>query len=120
MYVFLLLPVFSLVLFSFQDGSVPAPPFHGPTLRWYQIALSNKRLTDVFQNSILVAIASSVVVTLLGFTAAYAIARYDLKFKKTSQFLLMAPLSVSTLIIGLGLLIMLNAARVPKSLVNKI
>jgi spermidine/putrescine transport system permease protein len=24
-----------LVLFSFQDGRLPIPPFDGPSLRWY-------------------------------------------------------------------------------------
>ena len=32
---FIYLPVVILVLFSFQKGDLPVPPFDGPGLRWY-------------------------------------------------------------------------------------
>ena len=32
---FIYLPVGVLVLFSFQDGTLPVPPFNGPSVRWY-------------------------------------------------------------------------------------
>ncbi|MFT5069910.1 MAG: spermidine/putrescine transport system permease protein, partial [Candidatus Paceibacteria bacterium] len=33
---FIYLPVVVLVLFSFQDGPLPVPPFNGPSLHWYE------------------------------------------------------------------------------------
>ena len=44
--VFIFLPVVLLVQFSFQDGLVPVPPFKGFSLRWYEKALENRRLTE--------------------------------------------------------------------------
>jgi spermidine/putrescine transport system permease protein len=35
-YGFIFLPVVVLVLFSFQEGRLPIPPFDGPSLRWYE------------------------------------------------------------------------------------
>ena len=45
-YVFIFLPVVVLVLFSFQSGKLPMPPFNSPSLRWYQAAFADGRLVD--------------------------------------------------------------------------
>ena len=113
---FIYLPVFVLVLFSFQDGLLPVFPFNGPSLRWYEKLLSNDRLLESLYNSVLVAVLSSIVTTILGFLAAYGLSRHRPRFAGGIRFLLMAPLTVSYLIIGIGLLITLNLIGVPKSL----
>ena len=35
-YVFIFLPVAVLVLFSCPDGTLPVPPHHGVSQRWYE------------------------------------------------------------------------------------
>ena len=117
-YVFMYLPVVVLVVFSFQDGTLPAPPFRGVSLRWYEAVFENARLIGALRNSVLVAILSALVATTLGFLGGYGLARYRVRFSAAVQWLLMAPLSVSYLIIGMGLLITFNAVGVPKSLVT--
>ena len=69
-------------------------------------------------NSVLVALVSSAVSLLLGFLAAYALARFRLPGSRFLQGLLTAPLTVSYLIIAMGLLITFNAIGVPKSLLT--
>ena len=54
-FVFIYLPVGTLVLFSFQDGRLPVPPFNGPSLRWYSDVLGDARLTGALVNSVGVA-----------------------------------------------------------------
>ena len=49
---FIYLPVVILVLFSFQDGDLPVPPFEGPSLRWYRELFDNERLLDSLFNLI--------------------------------------------------------------------
>jgi len=73
-YAFIFLPVAVLVLFSFQDGRLPIPPFNGVTLKWYGEATAFQRI------------------------------------------LLTAPLTVSYLIIALGLLVLFNWLGVRLSL----
>jgi len=68
---FIYLPVCVLVLFSFQDGGLPVPPFDGPSLKWYREVLSDRDVTDALIHSLLVAIGSSAVAVILGFLAAY-------------------------------------------------
>lgn len=115
-YGFIFLPVAVLVLFSFQGGRFPIPPFNGPSLKWYEAVLTDGKLTDALINSLMVALISSAVACLLGFLSAYGLARYRLPAAGLQRALITAPLTVSYLIIGLGLLIVFNTFGVSRSL----
>lgn len=117
LYGFIFLPVVVLVLYSFQGTSLPVPPFEGPSLRWYRAVLEDGRLMDALGNSIGVALVSSLVAVTLAFLAAYALARHRLPGSQALRFVVMAPLMVSYLIIGMGLLVTFTAVGFPKSLV---
>lgn len=116
LYAFIFLPVAVLVLFSFQDGRLPVPPFKGPTLRWYAEVLGDRDLMAALLNSLAVATASSGLALLLGFLAAHALARHTLPGSAILRGLIIAPMTVSTLIIGLGLLTVFNRLGLPPSL----
>lgn len=113
---FIYLPIGALVLFSFQDGSLPVPPFNGPSLRWYGDILADDDLTGALGNSLLVGLGSSFLAVVLGFLAAYGLARHVLPGSAFVRGLLIAPLTVSYLIVGLGLLIVLTRAGLGLSL----
>lgn len=115
---FIYLPVGTLVLFSFQDSTLPVPPFNGPSLQWYTEVLADDDITAALLNSLIVAIGSSAVAVLLGFLAAYGLARHVLPGSALMRVLLIAPLTVSYLIVGLGLLIVLNRTGVGLSLIT--
>ncbi|WP_026618693.1 spermidine/putrescine transport system permease protein [Ensifer sp. WSM1721] len=117
-YAFIFLPVLVLVLFSFQDGRLPVPPFNGFSTQWYEAVFADRKLMAALGNSLLVALASSIVACLLGFLAAYGLARYRLPASALQRGLLIAPMTVSYLIIALGLLAVLNALNVPLSLMT--
>jgi spermidine/putrescine transport system permease protein len=113
---FIFLPVATLVLFSLQATSFPIPPFTGPSLRWYEAVLSDSRLTAALINSLLVASLSSLAAVVLGFLSAWGFARFVLPGAALLRGLITLPLTVSYLIIGMGLLILFNAISMPKSL----
>jgi spermidine/putrescine transport system permease protein len=117
-YLFIFLPVAVLVLFSFQGSTLPIPPFDGPSLRWYLRIFADARLMDALGNAVLVALLSSLVATVLGFLAAYGLARHRVPLAGVVRGVLTAPLTVSYLIIAMGLLITFNAVGVPKSLLT--
>ncbi|MCA1367951.1 ABC transporter permease [Bradyrhizobium sp. BRP14] len=117
-YAFIFLPVAVLVLFSFQDGRLPVPPFNGFSTQWYEAVFADRKLMAALGNSLLVALASSIVACLLGFLAAYGLARYRLPASALQRGLLIAPMTVSYLIIALGLLAVLNALNVSLSLMT--
>jgi len=115
-YVFIFLPVAVLVLFSFHDGRVPVPPFEGPTLDWYKEVLADDRLVEAMLHSVAVAAMAGLLSTVLGFLAAYGLARYKVPWTGALRWLIVMPLTVSYLIVGMGLLITLNSVGVGRSL----
>ncbi|MEM0936950.1 MAG: ABC transporter permease [Pseudomonadota bacterium] len=115
---FIYLPVGTLVLFSFQDSTLPVPPFDGPSLRWYREVLADDDVTGALLHSLAVAIGASAIAVLLGFLAANGLARHALPGSALIRILLIAPLMVSYLIVGLGLLIVLTRMGLGLSLVT--
>ena len=109
-FAFIFLPVVVLVLFSFQAGRLPVPPFDGPSLKWYAEVLANRGLMEALRNSLFVALISSSIALTLGFLAAQGLARVHMRG------LLIAPMTVSYLIIALGLLSMFNVIGMRPSL----
>ncbi len=115
-YGFIFLPVVVLTLFSLQSTSFPIPPFTGPSLRWYAAVLSDARLTAALFNSVFVAVLSSLAAVVLGFLSAWGFARFLLPGSALLRGLITLPLTVSYLIIGMGLLVFFNWIGLPKSL----
>ena len=115
-YAFVFLPVAVLVAFSFQDGRLPVPPFQGVTLDWYAKVLGDRDLMAALVNSALVAVVSSLTALILGFLAAHALARVRLPGSVLMRGVLIAPMTVSYLIIALGLLTLFNQTGVRLSL----
>lgn len=116
LFVFIYLPVAVLVLFSFHAGQVPVPPLEGPSLHWYTRVLGSDRVTGAAFNSVLVALLSSALSTLLATLAAWGLARHSVPGRKWIEGFLMLPLAVSYLVIGVGLLVAFAAAGIDKSL----
>ena len=115
-YTFIFLPVVVLVLFSFTSRDIPLPPFEGPSLQWYQRILGNDRMVDALVNSVVLASVSSLVATTLGFLGAYGIARYTTRWEGLMRYVIMSPITVSYLIVGMGLLVSFHVMGIPKSL----
>ena len=115
-YGFVFLPIAVLVAFSFQDGRLPVPPFKGFSLQWYDKILNDRSLMTALGHSALVALVSSGLALVMGFLAAHALARVRLPGQVVLRGLLIAPMTVSYLIIALGLLTTFNQAGVSLSL----
>lgn len=114
--IFLYLPILLLVIFSFNDSTLLAFPLKGFTTRWYASLLGARELQAAVFNSIVLGLASSLIATLLGAMAAVGIVR--LQFRGRGFFLTIAslPLVIPYVVLGVGLLILFNQARIPLSL----
>ena len=117
-YGLIFLPVIVLIVFSLQSTAFPIPPFTGPSLRWYDAVLSDTRLTSALLNSLAVAVTSSALAAALGFLSAWGFARFVLPASALMRGFITLPLTVSYLIIGMGLLVLFNLAGLPKSLIS--
>jgi spermidine/putrescine transport system permease protein len=116
LYAFIFLPVIVLVVFSFQDGRLPVPPLKGLTLKWYAEILGDRALMAALLNSLIVALISSAIALAFGFLAAVALARYRLPGSALMRGVLIAPMTVSYLIIALGLMTLWNGLGLTVSL----
>ena len=110
-YFFLYVPLFFLMLFSFnstrQDGV-----FTGFSTRWYTALLNDSRLVEGFFLSLRVAVIAGTLSTILGTFAAFVLVCYA-RFKGRSLFsgLVTAPLVMPEVIIGLSLLLLMVAVQ---------
>ncbi|MFA5122333.1 ABC transporter permease [Zavarzinia sp.] len=115
-YGFIYLPVAVLVLFSFHELKAPVPPFQGPTTAWYEALFADPKLMDALVRSIVIAVVSGLGSTVLGFLAAFGLARFRPPLAGLWRFLLLMPLTVAPMCVGIGLLILANGLALPKSL----
>jgi spermidine/putrescine transport system permease protein len=94
----LYLPIFLLVIFSFNDSQSLRFPLSGFTLRWYKELWQANELLDSLGNSVVVGVLSSLASVVLGTMAAIAIMRFD--FPGT------LPMVIPSVVIGVALLIL--------------
>lgn len=100
---FLFLPIFVLILFSFNTSSLNIV-FEGFTLHWYKDLFQNVELLEALKNTLIVAVVSTVVSTIIGTISAYALKRYDFKGKALVNELLYIPIVIPEIVIGIALL----------------
>lgn len=114
--VFLYLPIGLLILFSFNDGTAMVFPLKGFTLKWYGELLEARELLEAVQNSLILALASSLVSTIFGTLAAIGITRFD--FPGRGLFLSTAslPLVIPYVVLAVALLLLFRSWNVNLSL----
>src|SRR5687768_13686481 len=84
-YLFLYLPLGIVVVYSFNDSRLNAE-WVGFTLSWYQALFQNEEMLAAATNSLIIALVSSLIATLLGTMAGIAIHRYNLKLLPVLTF----------------------------------
>jgi putrescine transport system permease protein len=106
-FVFLYLPIVALVLYSFNDSTVPNV-WRGFTLKWYVALGSDTQLLSALWLSVKIAFLTACMSVVLGTFAAYALVKYR-RFSGRTLFsgLVNAPLVMPEVIIGLAVLLML-------------
>ena len=101
--VFLFLPIFVLILFSFNTSQLNIT-FEGFTLKWYGELFKNTTLLLELKNTLIVAIVSTVVSTVIGTISAYGLYKYDFPLKKIVNRLLYIPVVIPEIVLGISLL----------------
>lgn len=106
-FVFLYLPIVSLVVYSFNDSAIPNQ-WRGFTLKWYRVLAGDRELIAGFWLSLKIAFATAWASIVLGTLAAFALVRYR-RFTGRTLFagMVSAPLVMPEVVIGLSLLLML-------------
>jgi spermidine/putrescine transport system permease protein len=102
-YVYLYLPIFFLVLFSFNTSRLSVY-WTGFTLNWYRDLFADKAIWDATRNTLVVAITSTVLSTIIGTAAALALHRYSFRGKGFSEATLYIPIVIPEVVMGISLL----------------
>lgn len=101
--VFLFLPIFVLILFSFNTSQLNIT-FEGFTLKWYGELFKNTTLLLALKNTLIVAIVSTVISTVIGTISAYGLYKYDFPLKGLVNRLLYIPVVIPEIVLGISLL----------------
>jgi ABC-type spermidine/putrescine transport system permease subunit II len=113
---FLYLPIAVLVLFSFNDADYVGFPFQGATTYWFGAVFDDASLVDAFWTSIRVAAASVALSVTLGTAAAVQLARTRGRLRNLSLSTIAAPLLLPPVVLGIAIIIGLNALDVQRGL----
>jgi len=111
---FLYLPIALVVLFAFNDAPFVGFPITGFTTDWFSQVLDNPDVINAFYTSLEVAGWSVLLATLLGVPAAVQLARTSGRARNLRLTALTLPLLVPPVVLGLGIIIGLNAIGVAR------
>jgi len=102
--VFLYAPIFIMALMSFNASPFYQLPFEF-SLDWYAALGENEAIKSAALRSVLIAIATTIIATILGTAASIALFRYHFVGKRILQVLLFPPIAIPWLITGTAMLI---------------
>lgn len=114
--VFMYLPMGILVIFAFNDSNNVGLPFRGFTLRWFESLFGNFSLQYALATSLQVAGIAVVIGLVLGTAAALYISRNRGAWSTASLTTLAMPLVLPPVILGIGILVVMNAIGVERGL----
>lgn len=103
---FMTFPTLVVVVASFNDTALLSFPPEGYSLRWYWNALTYPQFQRAAVNSLLVTVASAVLVLPLGTASVLALERARLRGRAVWAAILLSPLIIPGVVSGLGLLIL--------------
>jgi spermidine/putrescine transport system permease protein len=98
-YLFLYAPIIVLVILSFNSSRF-STVWQGFSWRWYELAWKDKELISSLRMSLIIALATTVIATVIGTAASLAMARYHFKFKQLAESLIYLPVIIPEIVIG--------------------
>lgn len=114
--IFLYAPIVLLPIFAFNSSKVIAFPLSGFTTAWFNQLWHDAQLGVAVKNSLIVAISTSVISTVLGIFAARASTRYTFPAKGAIMGLILLPMVLPEMILAMSLLVVLLGIGVQLSL----
>lgn len=104
-YLFLYLPIFTLIVFSFNDNKM-VTLWGGFSFRWYGVLMNDDEVISGLKLSLIIALLTATASVFFGMLAAFAMVKYRKFFGRTTFLAhINAPLVVPEVITGLSLLL---------------
>jgi len=102
---FLYVPILLLIVFSFNESKLNIQ-WEGFTFRWYYALFRNSTIMSAFQNSLVVALATTCLSTLLGTAGAWMLYRYRFPYQRVIGLLIFIPIVMPEVLMGVSLLVL--------------
>src|SRR5262245_2876678 len=100
---FLVLPAVVVTLAAFNDKAILAFPPERWSWRWFVKAVEYEDFRAGFRNGVIVTVWASCAALVIGAAFAFAIDRYEFRFKRLIEMILISPLVIPHFTVGLGL-----------------
>lgn len=102
-YLFLYVPILVLILFSFNESKFGAR-WTGWTLDWYRITLRDGRIADAFRTTVIIAVTSTIIATIIGTMLALALERYRFRGREALDAAFYLPIVIPDIVMAVSLL----------------
>ena len=120
-YLFLFLPISVIVTNSFNATTTkPYLSWKGFTLDWYSKLFDNTELLNAFGNTIIIAVVSTLLATIVGTLAAVGMYKYKFKGKGIINSLLYIPVVIPEIVLGIALLTIFSQVNIPRGMITLI
>lgn len=103
-FAFFYVPILLLIVLSFNNNRVVGA-WTGASLRWYADMIGNRPILDAVQVSLVVALSSTLISTILGTAAALAIERFRFRGRQAFDGLLYLPVIIPDVTMAVMLLL---------------
>lgn len=111
-YLFLYLPLAVVAVFSFNSSKYSLA-WKGFTLAWYGKLFENSALMSAAANSLVIAVSSATLATILGTIAAFILHQYSFRGRKILFSTLFVMMMSPDIVIAISLLLLFLALRLP-------
>lgn len=118
-FAFIYLPIVVMVVFSFNDQRNNYY-WNGFTLEWYKVLFTESDLLPFLLNSLIVAVAATVISIVIGVLGAMGLMRFEFKLKQTINSSLYIPIVIPEVVLGISLLMLYDMANFPLGLMSMI
>jgi spermidine/putrescine transport system permease protein len=110
LYFFLYAPIFVVILYSFNAARYGVV-WRGFTTAWYQVLWNNPLALAVARNTVVLAVASTLVATVLGSMLGYALERFWFPGKRWVSWLLFIPVVMPDIVMAVALMLFFALLR---------
>lgn len=108
-------PIAVMIMFGFNDKkSKSNTSWQGFTLKWYGELFEISDLTTALLNSLVIAVATTLITVVIGTMLGLAIGRYRFRGQGVTNFLVFAAISTPELVMGASLLSLFVSANMPR------
>ncbi len=103
-YLYIYIPILILIVFSFNTQKLNIT-WQGFTWHWYDVLFRDQQVQLAIRNTLIIALISTVVATVIGTLAALAMQRYRFPGYDASEALMYIPIVIPEVVMGISLLV---------------